>query len=120
MATVEEPIEAQQLMKSAHETADLQSIVAAYAAMEVKGESQLPPLAILRRLILCLLLSVLETELWVQKHVRPDGTVFILDEPEAAAFGKGQDVGFNWGVGPITVRSLLAYQRWIEVLMLHP
>lgn len=40
MASVEEPIEAQQLMKSAHETADLQSIVAAYEAMEIKGESQ--------------------------------------------------------------------------------
>ncbi|KAF8596566.1 hypothetical protein BDV93DRAFT_610835 [Ceratobasidium sp. AG-I] len=46
-----------------------------------------------------------EHELWVQKHVRPDETVFILHDVGAAAFGKGQDMSFSWAFGPITMKA---------------
>ncbi|KAF8602923.1 hypothetical protein BDV93DRAFT_545064 [Ceratobasidium sp. AG-I] len=75
-------VEPQALMQAAHDTAGLDDIVAAYAALELK-----------------------EHELWVQKHVRPDETVFILHDVGAAAFGKGNDVSFSWAFGPIILKA---------------
>ncbi|KAF8597843.1 hypothetical protein BDV93DRAFT_561903 [Ceratobasidium sp. AG-I] len=83
MATTVAPadVEPQSLMQAAHETAGLDDIVAAYAAMELKGKFNF--------------------------HVRPDETVFILRDVAASSFGKGNDASFAWGIGPIDIEATM-------------
>ncbi|KAJ1300759.1 hypothetical protein OPQ81_002403 [Rhizoctonia solani] len=79
LAFAEQPLA---LVQAANEDPDVKSLTAAYAAMEL-----------------------LETQLWIQKHVRPDETFLVLDTKGPSAFGKGAENGFTWGFGPIVVKA---------------
>ena len=65
----------------------------------------------LSQLIFSPLSYLSENELWVQKHVRPDETIFILHSSEVAAFGKGKNIEFSWSFGPIVVRIVLKHRH---------
>ncbi|KAJ1300714.1 hypothetical protein OPQ81_002358 [Rhizoctonia solani] len=79
LALAEQPLA---LVQAANEDPDIKSLTEAYAAMEV-----------------------LETQLWIQKHVRPDETFFVLHNQGPSAFGKGTDLDFSWGFGPIVIKA---------------
>ncbi|KAJ1300715.1 hypothetical protein OPQ81_002359 [Rhizoctonia solani] len=89
LALAEQPLA---LVQAANEDPDIKSLTEAYAAMEV-----------------------LETQLWIQKHVRPDETFFVLHNQGPSAFGKGTDLDFSWGIRPNRDQSTC---RYLETLYL--
>ncbi|KDN38023.1 hypothetical protein RSAG8_09796, partial [Rhizoctonia solani AG-8 WAC10335] len=72
------------LVQSAHADPDVEKLVEAYEAMEL-----------------------IETQLWITKHVRPDESYFVLNNNGTAGFGKGTKLDFTWGWGPISIDAVL-------------
>ncbi|KAG8725293.1 hypothetical protein FRC11_001868, partial [Ceratobasidium sp. 423] len=83
------------LVKAAHEDRSVKRLIEAYAAMDVLGESY--------RLFCGL---ALHANIWVNKHVRPDNTVFMMRNqgPKALGNSTSTNIDFDWAYGPIIIK----------------